>query len=216
MIITAAQCRAARALLDWSQPDLAKKSGIHVQTISNFEHGNGSPTNKTLVTIRQTFENSGVELTELNGVRETSKNFRIFKGREGFREFYEDQYKIFRTIGGDCWLYNGVSKDVMEALGDEYVEMHKARMLKIKSKINYRIILEEGDSIMFGKKYAHYRWLPKKQFNNKTIFVYGPKVGLVNFDNDITVILIDQKEFSDTMRMLFENMWTMNTKEIIL
>ena len=34
-----AQCRAARGLLDWTQPDLAKRSGISKKAIIAFERG---------------------------------------------------------------------------------------------------------------------------------------------------------------------------------
>lgn len=41
IIIIPAQCRAARALLNWSQPDLAERWDMHVQTISAFENESG-------------------------------------------------------------------------------------------------------------------------------------------------------------------------------
>jgi transcriptional regulator with XRE-family HTH domain len=39
MVMTPAQCRAARALLDFTAPDLARKSAVSVSTISKFENG---------------------------------------------------------------------------------------------------------------------------------------------------------------------------------
>jgi DNA-binding XRE family transcriptional regulator len=36
-MITAAQCRAARGLLDWSQLDLAKFAGVGVVTVHQLE-----------------------------------------------------------------------------------------------------------------------------------------------------------------------------------
>ncbi len=147
-------------------------------------------------------------------VESARRKRRIKRGGDLERqEFYEDQFKTFKSIGGEVWLYNGVSKLIMDALGSEYVEMHKARMSKIKNNINYRVIVEEGDATFFGSDYAHYRWLPKEQFNDKTIFVYGSKVGIVNFEGDLTVILIDQDDFADTLRILMKNMWEHNAKE---
>jgi DNA-binding XRE family transcriptional regulator len=211
--MTPDQMRMARAKLDLSQDQVAEEIGITKKTLSNAENGTNKLSSDNLDKLKFFFTTRGLEFTDFNGVRETPTGLRTFKGKSGFQEFYEDQYKTFKAEGGDIWLYNGVSKLIIDALGMDYVEMHKARMSKIKNKINYRVIVEEGDATFFGSDYAHYRWLPKEQFNDKTIFVYGSKVGLVNFDDDITVVLIEQKEFADTLRRLMENMWDMNAKE---
>ncbi len=211
--MTPEQMRMARAKLDLSQDQVAEAIGITKKTLSNAENATNKLSSDNIDRLKFFYVSHGLEFTDFNGVRETPSGLRTFKGKSGFQEFYEDQYKSFKSIGGDVWLYNGVSKNVIDGLGSDYVEMHKARMSKIKANINYRVIVEEGDATMFGSDYAHYRWLPKEQFNDKTIYVYGSKVGLVNFDNDITVVLIDQQEFADTMRMLFDNMWNMNAKE---
>jgi len=205
--ITPNQCRAARGLLHWSQPDLAKQCGMHLQTISNFEAERSTPSKSSLEKITRAFEYAGIQFTEYNGVREKPSDLRIYRGNTGFREFYEDLFKVAKEEGGDLWLYNGVSKLVIEGLGEDYVKMHKERMTKLKGRFTYRVILEEGDDIMFGSEYAHYRWISKDQFNDKTIFVYGPYVALVNFEGELTVTCIHQREFADTMRQLMSNSW---------
>jgi transcriptional regulator with XRE-family HTH domain len=67
--LTSKQCRAARSLLAWSQPDLAQSSGVHVQTISNFEQEHSTPSRRTLEKISGTLELAGIEFIE-GGVRE--------------------------------------------------------------------------------------------------------------------------------------------------
>lgn len=66
-MITAAQCRAARALLRWSQQDLAKESGISDVTIRHFEIGRTEPQKGTLVVLRQAFTAAGIEFIDENG-----------------------------------------------------------------------------------------------------------------------------------------------------
>lgn len=58
--LTAAQVRAARALLDWSQQELAERSGITASSIANLERGRHVPTAQTLATLRACFEAAGV------------------------------------------------------------------------------------------------------------------------------------------------------------
>ena len=61
-MITPAQCRAARALLDWSQLDLAKAAHLDPSTIRDFEKGRRVPTHNNLLGIRIAVEDAGVEI----------------------------------------------------------------------------------------------------------------------------------------------------------
>nr|WP_284311050.1 helix-turn-helix transcriptional regulator [Labrys miyagiensis] len=65
--MTPAQCRAARALLDWSQQQLSEAANVGNATIRNFESGKSSPQNATLVVLMNAFENAGVIFVAENG-----------------------------------------------------------------------------------------------------------------------------------------------------
>jgi hypothetical protein len=68
MVITPAQCRAARALLDWPREWLASESGIGPRCIVDFERG--APRSVTIVELRRAFEKAGIEfLDDGQGVR---------------------------------------------------------------------------------------------------------------------------------------------------
>ncbi|NKM30110.1 helix-turn-helix domain-containing protein [Rhizobium laguerreae] len=58
--MTPSQCRAARALLDWSQQQLADQSKIGNATIRNFESAKSAPQHATLDVLRRCFESAGV------------------------------------------------------------------------------------------------------------------------------------------------------------
>src|SRR5258705_442536 len=64
-MITAAQCRAARGLLGWSQLDLAESAGIAVITVHQFEAGASRPRRATVDVIRRAFESAGVRIIHL-------------------------------------------------------------------------------------------------------------------------------------------------------
>jgi transcriptional regulator with XRE-family HTH domain len=53
--------RTARALLDWTQPDLAKAAGIALATLKRFEKGYRVPTDQTLAKILSVLKKAGVE-----------------------------------------------------------------------------------------------------------------------------------------------------------
>lgn len=67
MSISAAQCRAARALLDWTQEQLAENAQVARATIADFERNSRSPMRNNMVSIRSTLEAAGIELVEENG-----------------------------------------------------------------------------------------------------------------------------------------------------
>lgn len=66
-VLTAAQCRAARALIGISQPDLAAASQVSQATIANFERGARAPFDRTLRDIRTALETAGVIFIDENG-----------------------------------------------------------------------------------------------------------------------------------------------------
>jgi transcriptional regulator with XRE-family HTH domain len=61
--ITSEQCRAARALLNWPQLELAKRSKVSNKTVADFENGIRRPYAATLTVLRLTLEAGGVEFT---------------------------------------------------------------------------------------------------------------------------------------------------------
>jgi transcriptional regulator with XRE-family HTH domain len=62
MTISAAQCRAARALLDWSQDHLAKSAMVARATVADFERGlRLELMRQNMIAIVSTLEAAGVE-----------------------------------------------------------------------------------------------------------------------------------------------------------
>jgi transcriptional regulator with XRE-family HTH domain len=68
-MITASQCRAARALLSWTQEELAARAGVGVVTVRQFEQMHAEPRRATLAVIKTTLEAAGVEFLDRDGVR---------------------------------------------------------------------------------------------------------------------------------------------------
>lgn len=66
-MITPAQSRAGRALLDWSQEELAASSHLGLSTIRDFEKGRRVPTHNNLAAIQRALEAAGIEFIPENG-----------------------------------------------------------------------------------------------------------------------------------------------------
>lgn len=59
-MLTPEQCRAARALLDWTQTDLADRTGIAVSTVRGFESGRHTLMRSNMAMLQATLEQAGV------------------------------------------------------------------------------------------------------------------------------------------------------------
>lgn len=66
-MINSAQCRAARALIGWTMPQLAAAAGVSVGTINNFELGRRAPIAANMTVIRTALESAGVVFIAENG-----------------------------------------------------------------------------------------------------------------------------------------------------
>lgn len=61
-MITAEQCRAARAWLAWTQQELAAKSEVGLSTVRAFELGQRAPIRANLAALQRTLEGAGIRL----------------------------------------------------------------------------------------------------------------------------------------------------------
>jgi transcriptional regulator with XRE-family HTH domain len=60
-MITAAQCKMARAALGWGVRELAAQAKVSASTVNRFETGLSEPNAATLTVIRQALESAGIE-----------------------------------------------------------------------------------------------------------------------------------------------------------
>jgi transcriptional regulator with XRE-family HTH domain len=56
------QSRAARAWLGWSQVELAKRAGVSLSTVQDFERGQRTPIANNIAAMRRVIEAAGMQL----------------------------------------------------------------------------------------------------------------------------------------------------------
>ncbi|WP_242400983.1 helix-turn-helix domain-containing protein [Acetobacter okinawensis] len=67
LALTPAQCRAARALIEWSQEALSNAANVSRHTVKDFERGVRTPYPNNMAAIRSALEGAGVQFIPENG-----------------------------------------------------------------------------------------------------------------------------------------------------
>lgn len=207
MPITTAQIRGARGILNWSQSDLADRTGISATSIGSIENGQSTPRANTLQTIQKAFENAGIEFLGTDGVRLKTGDIRIFKGHNGLIDFYDDIYDAVKDgYEGELLVSNVDERQFIKHLGG-YAETHIERMQKLVNKVSYKILIREGDNYIPGSSYAEYRWIPRDLFSSVPFYVYADKLAIILFDAEITIIKMEYPSIAEAYRVQFADMW---------
>ncbi|TIL50479.1 MAG: helix-turn-helix transcriptional regulator [Mesorhizobium sp.] len=78
--MTPEQCRAARALLAWSQQQLADSAKVGIVTVRHFEAGSSEPRSATLQVLCLALEAAGVVFLADGELAEGGPGVRLRKG----------------------------------------------------------------------------------------------------------------------------------------
>jgi transcriptional regulator with XRE-family HTH domain len=204
MGITTAQIRAARGILNWSQGDLADKTGISATSIGSIEKGQSQPRESTLGAIQSAFENAGLEFLPGSGVRMKDEMIDIWEGSEALDSLLDDIYKTLMDKGGVVSLF-GVEEHTNE--DTEENRKLKAHIERLEdANITERIILRKGDRNMLAKP-DWYRWIPEQYFSPYPFILYENKLAMLNWGPPVRVLIIDSTLYASTFKKIFDFLW---------
>lgn len=207
LIPTIEQIRAARALLDWSQSDLAERADLSQTGIARIENGTNFPNSSTLNKIRTAFENEGIEFINTNGVQRRTSEVRTYQGHEGFIEFLNDVHKVVSNSNSSKEVFvNNVSEDLFLKWEKDFAHVHQARMEAASTR--YKIIIKEGDKNYTASKYAEYRQIPADAFGAIAYYLYGNRTALIDFGQDnVHVYVIHSDSIANFYKAEFNLIW---------
>lgn len=197
-MITASQIRAARALLDWSQSELAERAKLTQATIANIEVEKHQPSKTTITALEHTFQSVGIEFLA-NGVRQV-RGITQFVGNDAILRLFENVYFTLR----------GSSEELLISGADERQNRPgvEAAVTKIREAgIKMRVLVDEENHYLLGPL-DEYRCVPAKYFLNNPTIIYGDRVALPLFSNGadhIQVIL--NASLAAAERNMFNFVW---------
>lgn len=194
-MITGAQIRAARALLDWTAQDLAEKTAMMPNTITNFEGGKRRTEAETIEKMVKALTEGGIKFTEM-GVELRTPVY----GFEG-PTWYVD-------LLGDM-LGSGAKEIIIQNVDDRKSAPHVAKMLaNLRSQgITFRMTAEEGNTHL-SMPVSFYRWVPKAYFKNWIVAVYGDRVAF-SINNELGCRVFCDQGLADALKNQFNLVWDM-------
>lgn len=203
---TPKQIRAARVYLDWSQDDLAERSGLAVSTIRNIESGMNAPSGKSAQALERTF-GEHLEFLANGGLQPKQEAVVIYKDRSGFIDFVWDVHETVKEHGGEICVSNVNEEDFLFWLGEGEAQKYKDAMATLENDFFFKCLIEEGDDYFAAGKYAEYRWVAKEEFANVPFYVYGNKLAILLFGKDVSVYILDNQQIADAYRTQFDVLW---------
>ncbi|MDE2029920.1 MAG: helix-turn-helix transcriptional regulator [Alphaproteobacteria bacterium] len=219
-MITAAQLRAARGLMDWTRSDLAKAANVSPETIKNIEHGTFRPQETTAEAIVKAFALHGVEFTSDEGVKRCHDTVAKYEGIEGFKRFMDDVYTVAErtsAAGDDAKPFCMSNLDdsfFVKYLGDFFTVHHIRRMNALRHSFKMRILIKEKPHSFSPEEteqgsYREYRLQPDHAMGNVPFYVYGDKLAILVFEEqkEPRIVVIASALVAKAYREQFDILW---------
>lgn len=210
---TIEQIRAARALIGWSQKDLADHADLSQTGVARIENGTNHPNSSTIAKILSAFDKADIEFIGDSGVKKRVNEIKILRGADAMSNFLDDVYKTAVKYGTkdkptEVFLSNVVHQNWIKWMGPERWKNHTDRMTKDKALMDVRIIIKEGDRNFPAAAYSKYKWINEEYFNDKSFYSYHDRLAFLDFsENNLTISIMKQHNFARGYRDLFLIAW---------
>lgn len=206
---TIEQIRAARALIGWSQGDLAMHANLSQTGIARIENGSNQPNSTTITKIVTAFDVEGITFIQ-GGVQKKQDTLTVWDGANSLKKLQDNIYHTLEFSKGEVLLLG-----IDEVLPDEkenyeYTKMHIERLKK--SGITERILVKDGVNQFIAPK-SWYRTISKKYFSPHTVFIYDNNVALALRAPHNKVLLLNNEFFAESIKSFFNMLWD-NGREV--
>ena len=180
--ISSIQIKAARAMLDWSQYDLASATGLSDTTIGNLESGQMSPRSSTASVIRRVLENAGLEFIEPEGVRMRRDDVMLYDGADSCDQLFDDILHTIKAKGGEVVSIFRSPREV--ELFCDNAAINNFRQLKQVSDITVvKHLVSDSFEPPDEVPTMQFRMAPKQSLGTASFISYGNKCALIMLDD---------------------------------
>lgn len=198
------QLRAARALLGWTQSELAALTGISTNALNAIERGAVQPRAQNLQKLFDVFEQAGVEFIDQSGVRLRADRQITVEGRDAVAYLFNDICETLNHTQGTVRIF-GIDDDIFIKEEPEALPNYLKRAEKLG--LHERIIVEKNDRSVVTMKNTEYRWVTSEYFTHAPFFIYGDRLAYIFWQPIKKIIIFRQLEMAESFRKMFDFMW---------
>jgi len=203
-MIDPTQLRAARAMLNWKTTDLAKKTGLTVNTINSIEREVVHGRKDTMDKIQAVLEEAGLEFLPDSGIRKKNRVVITYEGDTANKLLVEDLYNTLQGTGGEILVAHVDEGDSIQNL--ELGWLAEQIRKRKEAGITHRLLVRADDPNLIPPLDS-YRCLPEEFFSSYPLYIYGPKIALVSWKPSPCVVVIEDERFAESTRKLFNFIW---------
>ena len=203
------QIKAARALLGWSQADLAKRSGYSLPAINNIERGIASARAETMTDIQQTFERNGVQFIDGPGVRIENAFFRVkvLEGESALVQLFRSILYVLDKDKTSLYL-SGINERYLKEIAGQNLLAFQTKlgaMTNLKVKTLCKPEQDAGVTFVNGEK----KLVPADGFPLSPCLIYKDRVARIFFENPFRIMIVTHAQTADLERAQFDFIWNL-------
>lgn len=145
-------------------------------------------------------------LPKLKDLQENQKQHSSVQIYEGFKGIFTIISDVFK-IKQQTYYFGSYSKsiEILKYLPDQ------ARLMRLEKEIPAKIVIDPFEEDIFhNKKYrkiTEIKYLKSLKDFPAMIFIYGNKVAMFTVRGDLIGVIIENKEFSEAMKIIFDMYW---------
>jgi hypothetical protein len=207
--INAKQVKAARALLGWSQGDLAKIANVGLTTIRSLED-KYSIRRGLMDEIQKTLQRAGIEFLDNEGVRlHPTDGAKIYKGPNSCRMLMDDMLQTVREKGGDIFSIIR-SQGVLMRLSVITDNNNLERLRSVRETVNIKCLSPSMPAPEFTSPPFQFRKPFADAISPSCYIVYGNKRAEITLDadkNPIFVVYSGAAAMADEHRQYLLSLW---------
>jgi len=212
-MINANQLRAGRALLGWTQKQLAAAAKLSTVIVNRIENGETRPRAQTMQKLRMCLEKAGVEFLAGSGVRLAGEcvAVRMLDGVNCFADYLEDVLLTRLMYKNQDTLLHGVDEQKFLRAGGPKMREYVTRLAE--HQLKERILVRSGDRFFIAAtNMVTYRWIAPELFGKIPTVTYGPKVAFIFWGPPQRILVVENPMLAETFRQQFEFLWRMAQK----
>ena len=214
--VSATQIKAARAILNWSQDDLAAAANLSRTTIRSVETGCAVRAGN-INEIHKAFEKNGIEFLDDEGVKRQPEYMRTYSGPNSCDRFFHDLIKTVKEKSGDVMCHIE-SQDMLLKLCGTPRRNNLERLEQVQEVADVKCLLSNAVKPPVSLPSFQIRVMPQAQtFLPSSCFVYDDQWVFANQDNrmEFLFIVFQKPAFVHRCKNAFLPLWHIAEPELV-